>query len=85
MRCGDDVIDDSDLEYVELETTEVGGEAYGAGRLLTVAMAGAFVSLGIYYLYQQLEPEKKSKLKKKATGFLQEQIHALTEVREDFP
>lgn len=83
MSYGDDVIDESDLEYMDPET-EVDRHAYSAGRLLTVGLAGALVSLGIYYLYQQLEPEKKHKLKKKATGFIQEQIHALTEVRDDY-
>ena len=78
--------DDSDLDYLEAEYREAAPRdehAFSAGRLLSVAMAGALVSLGAYYLYQQLDPKKKADLKKKASGMIQEQIHALTEIRED--
>lgn len=83
MSYGDEVIDEAELEYSDLEF-EVDKNAYSPGRLLSIGLAGAAVSLGIYYLYQQLDPEKKHKLKKRATGFIQEQIHALTEVRDDY-
>lgn len=79
--------EDSDLDYLDTDFDEVEDatpdeDAYSAGRLITVALSGALLSLGVYYLYQQLEPEKKSRLKKKASGMIQEQIHAWTEIRE---
>lgn len=84
MNFGDDVIDESELDYVELdEVPEVDAHAFSAGRIATVAAAGALLSLSIYYLYQQLDPDKKSRLKRRASGFIQEQIHALTEVSDD--
>lgn len=84
MNFGDDVIDESDLDYVELEREpEVDEHAFSAGRIATVAAAGALLSLSLYYLYQQLDPEKKSRLKRRASGFIQEQIHALTEVSDE--
>jgi hypothetical protein len=77
------VIEDSDIEFMDLEEEEQDDEAFSAGRLLGVALTGALISLGLYYVYQQLEPEKKARLKKQATGMIQEQIHSLTEVSDD--
>ena len=77
------MIDESDFEILELETEEAeesDQDAFAVGRLLGVALAGAMVSLGAYYLYQQLEPEKRAKLKRQARGMIAEQIHALTDV-----
>lgn len=82
---GDEAMDEVDLEYLESELLdeEQDADAFSPVRLVGVAMFGALVSLGAYYVYQTLEPEKKANLKKKASGMIQEQIHALTEIRED--
>lgn len=76
------MIDESDFDILELENEEPDKDAFALGRLLSVALAGALVSLGAYYVYQQLEPEKRAKLKKQASGMIAEQIHALTDVRD---
>lgn len=72
---------DQDLEIVELDDSE--GDAYSAGRLITVASFGALLSLGLYYVYQQLDEEKRGSLKRKASGLVAEQIHRLTDVGVD--
>lgn len=79
-------MEESELaDLIDMEEDEMAPdhEAFAAGRLLGVALFGALVSLGAYYVYQSLEPEKKSKLKKQASSLIQEQIHTLTEVQED--
>ena len=78
-------MDEVDLDYIEAELAEGSPDpdAFSASRLLGVALAGALASLGAYYVYQSMDPEKKARLKKKASGMIQEQIHALTEIRED--
>lgn len=75
-------MDDAEFEYAEYED-ERDGQAFSGGRLLGVAMVGAFVSLSVYYVYQQLDPDKRAKLKKQASGLIADQIHTLTEVRDD--
>lgn len=75
------MIDDSDLDILELEReSDDEGHAYSAGRLITVALGGALLSLGAYYVYQQLTPEKKAGLKRKASGLIAQQIHQLTDM-----
>ena len=66
-----------ELEVVELDDEE---EAYSPSRLLAVAAMGAVASLGLYYLYQQLDEEKRSSLRRKASGLVADQIHRLTDV-----
>jgi hypothetical protein len=39
------------------------GDPFTAGRIFTVAVAGAFTSLLLYYAYQQLEPSSRKRLK----------------------
>jgi hypothetical protein len=70
---------DRDLEIVELEDDDV----YSPGRLITVAAVGALVSMGLYYMYQQLDDEKRTSLRRKASGLVADQIHRLTEVDDD--
>ena len=77
------MIHEDDLDILEIEDGLDDDEAFSVGRLLGVAAIGAFVSLGAYYIYQQLEPEKKARLKKTASGMIAEQIHTLTDVRDD--
>ena len=72
-----------DLIDMDEEVDAEDKHAFAPARLFSVALVGALVSLGAYYMYQQLEPEKKRKLKKQATSMIQEQIHSLTEVEED--
>lgn len=72
---------DRELEIVELDADN-DEEAYSAGRLLTVAAMGALLSLGLYYMYQQLDEEKRTSLRRKASGLVADQIHRLTEVEE---
>lgn len=67
---------DRDLEIVELEDDD----AYSPGRLITVAAVGALVSMGLYYMYQQLDDEKRTSIRRKASGLVADQIHRLTEV-----
>ena len=62
------MIDESDLDILELEEEGRDGDAFSVGRLITVALGGAVVSLGAYYIYQQLSPERKANLKKQASG-----------------
>ena len=80
---GDAVIEESDMDFANLEVEARDDQAFSSGRILTVAIGGALLSLGIYYIYQQLEPEKRAHLKRQASGMIQEQIHSLTEVRDD--
>jgi hypothetical protein len=77
------VIEDSELDVLELDTHEKKEDVFSAGRLFSVALAGAIASLGAYYIYHQLDPDKKARLKEQASGMIAEQIHALTEVRDD--
>ena len=72
-----DLDNERELEMVELEAQE---DTYGAPRLLAVAAMGAVASLGLYYLYQQLDEEKRSSLRRKASGLVADQIHRLTDV-----
>jgi peptide subunit release factor RF-3 len=74
------MIDESDLEILELEEEESDEDAFSAGRLVTVALGGALLSLGVYYVYQQLSPERKATLKKQASGLIANQIHQLTDM-----
>ena len=74
------MIDESDLDILELEESTDDSDAFGVGRLVTVALSGALVSLGAYYVYQQLSPERKASLKKKASGLIANQIHQLTDM-----
>ena len=78
-------MDEVDLDYIEAELQEGSedSDAFSAGRLLGVALVGALASLGAYYVYQSMDPDKKARLKKKASGMIQEQIHALTEIYEE--
>lgn len=73
---------DRDLEIVELDG-DTDEEAYSPGRLITVAAVGALVSLGLYYMYQQLDDEKRSSLRRKASGLVADQIHRLTDTERD--
>lgn len=77
------MIDESDLEILELEEDRRDPDSFSAGRLISVALGGALVSLGVYYLYQQLSPERKSALKKQASGLIAKQIHQLTDFEDD--
>jgi hypothetical protein len=74
------MIDESDLEMLEIDEETDNGDAFGVARLVTVALGGALVSLGAYYVYQQLSPERKASLKKKASGLIANQIHQLTDM-----
>ncbi len=71
---------DKKLEIVELEPEDGEGEPFSTGRLLTVATVGALLSLGAYYIYHQLDDEKRRALKSTASSLVAEQIHRLTEV-----
>ena len=74
------MIDESDLDILELEE-ERDSNAFSVGRLIAVAAGGALASLGMYYVYQQMDPEKRERLKKKASSLVADQIHALTDLR----
>ena len=74
------MIDESDLDILELEEEGRDGYAFSVGRLITVALGGAVVSLGAYYIYQQLSPERKANLKKQASGLIAKQIQQLTDM-----
>lgn len=73
--------DDRDLEIVELDG-EKDGEAFKPGRLISVAALGALASLGLYYIYQQLDEEKRTSIRRKASGLVADQFQRLTEVEE---
>lgn len=73
---------DRDLEVVELDD-DSDEEAFTPGRLITVATFGALVSLGLYYMYQQLDDEKRTSIRKKASGLVADQIHRLTDPGPD--
>lgn len=70
---------DRELEIIELEED---AEVYSAPRLLVVAAMGAVASLGLYYIYQQLDEEKRTSLRRKASGLVADQIHRLTDTGE---
>lgn len=69
---------DKDLEIVELDD-ETDVEAFTPGRLFTVAAVGAMTALGLYYIYQQLDEEKRSTIRRKASGLVADQLHRLTD------
>ncbi len=71
-----------ELEVVELDPYEDEDQVYSMGRLFSVATLGAVASLGLYYLYQQLDEEKRTSIRRKASGLVADQIHRLTEVEE---
>lgn len=71
-------VNDYDKELELSDDTDE--EAYSPGRLLGVAALGAMLSLGAYYLYQQMDEEKKRALKRKASNLVADQITRLTEV-----
>lgn len=73
--------DERDLEIVELDG-EKDEEAFKPGRLISVAALGALASLGLYYIYQQLDEEKRTSLRRKASGLVADQFQRLTEVEE---
>lgn len=78
------MIDDSDLEEFDFEEDKgIDSDAFSSGRLITVAFGGALVSLAAYYLYHHLDQDKRDKLKRKASGLIAEQIHALTDFATD--
>ena len=77
------MVDDIDLDELEYGLEEEDAEAFSAIRLVGVATVGALLSLGAYYIYQNLDPSKKASLKKQASGLVAEQIHRLTEIDED--
>lgn len=76
-------MDDRDLNELEYGLDDEDAEAFSAMRLLGVATVGAMLSLGAYYIYQNLEPSKRASLKKQASGLVAQQIHRLTELDED--
>ena len=77
-------MDDLEKDFIAAsEYKENPEDAYSGGRLFGVALAGALLSLGAYYVYQQLDPDRKAKLKKQASGMIAEQIHTLTDLSED--
>jgi hypothetical protein len=71
-----------DLEIVELEA-ETDPEAFAPGRLVTVATFGALAALGLYYVYQQLDEEKRNSIRRKASGLMADQFQRLTEPAPD--
>lgn len=78
------MIDDAEDDILEIEPViDDGGDPYSPTRLLGVAFAGALASLGAYYLYHQLDNEKKDRLKDKASTLVARQIQSFMEVDED--
>lgn len=73
--------EDREIEIVELDSDD--GEAFSPGRLFTVAAAGALASLGLYYLYHQLDEDKRASLRRKASGLVADQLHRWTDSEED--
>ena len=71
-----------DLEIVELDG-ETDDEAFSVGRLVTVAALGALGALGAYYMYQQLDEEKRTSLRRKASGLVADQFSRLTGPPDD--
>ena len=49
-------------------------DPYTPGRLFGVALVGAFSSLIAYYIYQQMEPDWKSQIKKSAVSVVKGQV-----------
>ena len=76
------MIHEEDFDILDLEEEVEDEHKFSAGRLFGVATVGAMISLGVYYIYQQLDPEKKARLKRQASGMIAEQIHTLTEVHD---
>lgn len=75
---------DHDLEFIESDSTPTKEDAaYSLGRLLTVAATGALASLGLYYLYQQLDEDKQGALCRKATNLLADGFQRLTHEEDD--
>lgn len=69
-------------EDYELMHTDEDEDVYTPAKLLGVATLGAVLSLGVYYLYNQMDEEKRASLRRKASNLVADQITRLTEVEE---
>lgn len=64
-------------------TTEPEGNPYAPGRLFAVAVLGAGCSLAAYYLFQQMDPESRRRLKGKAVRNAKAQVRNWVGSKED--
>lgn len=63
--------------------TDSDSEPYSFSRLIMIAGAGALTSLGLYYIYQQLDEEKRSSLRRKASNLVFDGFQKFTQARGD--
>lgn len=75
-------LDKEDIEIIELDDpNEV--DPYVPERLVGVAILGAFGSLLAYYLYHQLDRDKRKELRETAVSLAKKQLARLGESDED--
>ena len=66
-------LDRSEIEVIELDEHE-GGDPFTPEKLVGIAVAGAFLSLTVYYLFNQLDDEKRKRLQSGVVSAVKGQV-----------
>ena len=74
-------LDRSDIEVIELDDNE-GSDPFTPEKLVGVAVAGAFLSLAVYYFFHQLDPEKRDRVKSGMVSAVKGQVRRWGEKEE---
>lgn len=77
----DDPLDRSEVEVIELD--EDMGDPYAPEKLVGVALAGALGSILVYYLFHQLESDKRRQVKDGVVSLVKKQLARLGEAEDD--
>ncbi len=73
----DEVMERADLEVIELDDNGV--DPYTPEKLAGVALLGAVGSLLLYYLYNQLDGEKRERLRESLVTAVKSQVRQWSE------
>ncbi|MBI3926682.1 MAG: hypothetical protein HY319_14160 [Armatimonadetes bacterium] len=68
----EEALDRSDVEVIELDGD--GNDPYSIEKVLGVAIVGALGSLLVYYLFNQLDADKRDKLKDNVVNVVKGQL-----------
>ena len=63
----------SDVEIIELDEADP-RDPFTPEKLVGVAVLGAFTSLLVYYMFNQIDPEQRDRLKQGAVAALKGQV-----------